>query len=175
MGRNDARPEGTSSGRRIWVSNRQRRVKVDRERVRRVADFVLERLGLDEVELSVVLVSDRRIHQLNRAYLGRDRPTDVLAFSQWDGGRLVPPCLGDVVISVERTAEQAAGRGVPLERELDLLLVHGILHLLGHDHTAGGAEAARMRRRERRLASLIGEQFGPGGEARGAGGKSKTG
>ena len=127
--------------RSVLISNRQRKVVVDCERLRKIADFVLESLGFEEAELSVLLVSDRRIQQLNRQYLGRNRPTDVLAFAQWEGGgkRLHPGWLGDVVISAETAHGQAARQGGGLNRELDLLLVHGILHLLGFDH-AGASD-----------------------------------
>jgi len=74
---------GVTDDRRVLISNRQRKVAVDCRRMREVAHFVLESLGFEEAELSVVLVSDRRMQQLNRQYLARDRPTDVLAFSQW--------------------------------------------------------------------------------------------
>jgi probable rRNA maturation factor len=133
--------------------------------MREVADFVLESLGFQEAELSVVLVSDRRMKQLNRKYLGRDRPTDVLAFAQWEGGgkRLHPACIGDVVISAEMAAGQA---GIDLNQELDLLLVHGILHLVGYEHTRLSKEATAMQRKERQLVRRIQKRFSPEAEVK---------
>ena len=92
------------------------------------------------------------MRRYNRLFLGEERPTDVLAFSQGEGGGPPghPGLLGDVVISVETAARQAARAGHSLEREAALLLIHGILHLLGHDH-ATAAERRRMWALQRRL------------------------
>ena len=152
--------EGASNN-RVWVANRQRSLVVDRERIRDVAVFVLDAVGVRDAELSVVLVSDRGIRKLNRDYLGRNRPTDVLAFSQreGEGGDLHPSFLGDVVISVETASAEADQRGSSLNQELNTLLVHGILHLLGHEHTQGRKEAARMNRKQKALVQRIGRRF----------------
>ncbi len=102
-------------------------------------------------EVSVLIVNDGRIRELNRAYRGVDSPTDVLAFAMNEGrfADLHPELLGDVVISVCRAEAQAAEAGHDLMEELRLLAVHGTLHLLGHeDETSSGR--ARMRRRERK-------------------------
>lgn len=153
--------------RRVLISNRQRKVVVDCGRLRQVADFVLESLGMLEAELSVLLVSDRRMQQLNRQYLGRNRPTDVLAFAQRDGGgeRLHPACLGDVVISAETAEEQAAREGAHVNQELDLLLVHGILHLIGYEHTGVHEEAVAMGKKQRELVRSIRKRFPPDAES----------
>jgi probable rRNA maturation factor len=111
---------------------------VDRERLRRLADFVLAARAVPaELELSIACVDTARITELNEAYLGGHGPTDVLAFpidgpdEVTDG---VPGLLGDVVLCPAVAERQAAQHGrTPIE-EADLLLVHGILHLLGHDH-----------------------------------------
>lgn len=94
---------------------------------------------------------------LNRRYRGIDRPTDVLSFSLAEGKALAAPVrlLGDIVISVPVAARQAKREGHTLEREIERLLVHGILHLAGYDHERGVREALRMQARERRLLSLI--------------------
>lgn len=147
---------------RILLANRQRKVKVDAARLEEVAAFLLECLGQRDTEISIALLSDARIRQLNRSYLGRDRPTDVLSFSQveGEGAALVPRCLGDVVIGAETAARQAEERGISLEEELDLLLAHGILHLLGYEHTRGRAEAATMERKQRQLLEKIRNRHG---------------
>jgi probable rRNA maturation factor len=95
-------------------------------------------------DLSVVLTDDARLHQLNREYLGIDAPTDVLSFpaSETDpetGARYI----GDILISIPRAQTQANAAGHPLESEVQLLVVHGVLHLLGHDH-ANSEEKDRM-------------------------------
>jgi len=100
---------------------------------------------------------------LNRAYRGKDYPTDVLSFPALSGPELrrlrrngvhaggPPVVLGDVVISAPRALAQAGERGHSLEEELTFLLVHGILHLAGYDHEAGADAARAMRRKEREL------------------------
>ena len=109
-------------------------------------------MGCPEAEVGCLLVTDRRIRALNRRYRGEDHPTDVLAFPQGEGGGPPghPGLLGDVVISVETAARQAARAGNSLEREAALLLIHGILHLLGYDH-AEPEEERRMQAREEEL------------------------
>ena len=86
-----------------------------------------------EAELSVTLVDDAEIKRLNREYLGRDRPTDVLAFSL---GSPEEP-LGDVYVGVDQARRQAEVHGVLLSEELVRLAIHGTLHVLGHDHPDG--------------------------------------
>lgn len=95
-------------------------------------------------DLTVLLADDARLHELNRDYLGVDAPTDVLSFpaSETDpetGARY----LGDILLSVPRAEAQARAAGHALEAEVQLLVVHGVLHLLGHDHAAG-RDKARM-------------------------------
>jgi probable rRNA maturation factor len=95
-------------------------------------------------DLTIVLGDDAQVRELNRHYLGHDATTDVLSFPAEEtdpetGARY----LGDVILSVPRAALQAHAAGHPLEAEVQLLVVHGILHLLGHDH-AKPAEKARM-------------------------------
>lgn len=98
----------------------------------------------DDVALSIILTDDEQLRVLNRDYLGIDSPTDVLSFpaSEADpetGARY----LGDILISVPRAAEQAKAAGHDLRSELQLLVIHGVLHLLGHDH-AEAEEKAHM-------------------------------
>ncbi len=103
--------------------------------------------------LSIVLTDDEEIHGLNRDFRGKDKPTDVLSFSQLEGGaEQHSRSLGDVVISLDTTARQAKEYRVTFDRELLRLLIHGILHLFGHDHEGvPKAVAARMRRLEASL------------------------
>lgn len=101
--------------------------------------------------MSLLFTDDREVHGLNLDYRGVDKPTDVLAFALDEAGPTFPHApLGDVVISVERAAAQARARRHPLDAELELLVVHGTLHLLGYDHDE--PEAARvMRNRTRQV------------------------
>jgi probable rRNA maturation factor len=123
------------------------------DRVEADALRLLELLGLDEVELSLVLCDDARIQALNRDYRGKDAPTDVLSFSMREGeeAEADDPVLGDLVISLDTAARQASELGHTLEDELRVLTIHGLLHLLGYDHERGEAEAQEMAARERDL------------------------
>lgn len=145
----------------------QEGVAVDGAGVRRWAERVLEALDLEGAELSVVLCDDAHIHALNARWRGVDAPTDVLAFpmdqplipSEGDGGPL-GALLGDVVISLPTAERQGADRGHGRDRELQVLLVHGVLHLLGHDH-AEPDQAGRMEQASRELLAILGEPGGP--------------
>jgi len=101
----------------------------------------------------VLLTDDAEIHQLNRDYRGVDRPTDVLSFAMDDAPAMpgVPRLLGDVVISCETAARQAKKLGHSIQHEMNRLLIHGVLHLLGHEHEGDAKAARKMRRLERRL------------------------
>jgi probable rRNA maturation factor len=110
--------------------------------------------GRPLAEVSVMLADDNTLWELNRQYRGQDRPTDVLSFSQQEhSGDSAHPLactnlLGDVVISVETAKRQADVHGHPLQAEVELLVVHGVLHLLGYDdETDESAEEMRMRER----------------------------
>jgi probable rRNA maturation factor len=110
----------------------------------RAARLVLDFSGVPQADLTIALVDNERIQGLNRDFLGHDAPTDVLSFPadepDPETGRRY---LGDVVISFTRAAEQASERGHPVQAEMQLLVVHGVLHLLGHDH-ADLTEKERM-------------------------------
>ncbi len=117
---------------------------VPAELLERAALAALRSKSAAEAELTLVLTGEERMQAMNRQFLGQDRPTDVLSFpSDETDPETGIRYLGDVLVSVPRAAEQAAARGHALEAELQLLVVHGVLHLLGHDHTEAG-EKARM-------------------------------
>ncbi len=97
-------------------------------------------------EISVLLTDDGVMQELNSTYRGKDRPTDVLSFSQDD-----PVLLGDIAISVERAEAQSVAYNVTFGTELARLIVHGLLHLLGYDHVNGGRQAAKMKSKEEEL------------------------
>ena len=130
-----------------------------KELLERAARAVLEhqasRKSLDS-ELTIVLTNDARLKELNRDYLGIDAPTDVLSFpaSETDpetGARYI----GDILISIARAQSQATAAGHPLESEVQLLVVHGVLHLLGHDH-AEAQEKARMWQAQAEILAQLG-------------------
>jgi probable rRNA maturation factor len=126
--------------------------KVDTVLLKARAREVLRAVGQPRAELSLSLVDDDEMRGLNHHYRGRDRPTDVLSFSlvEGEGAEFRGGLLGDVVIGIETAARQAASRHRALDAEVARLLVHGVLHLLGHDHERDD-EAERMQREERRV------------------------
>ena len=105
--------------------------------VRVLADAMLRELDLTRVELSILLTNDAEIRQLNRVHRGKDRATDVLSFGVQTRvaprALDIPELLGDIVISLDTAARQAASRRRPLLAEIRWLLAHGILHLVGFD------------------------------------------
>ena len=129
------------------------------ERLRQVAEAVLRCEG-SLGQVTVVVTDDVGIQELNRDFLGIDAPTDVLSFGAQEaaGPFIVAPeagdYLGDVIISYPRAAAQAAEQGHPTGRELDLLVVHGLLHLLGYDHAAEAEQAVMWARQDKILDSL---------------------
>lgn len=131
----------------------------DARALRRAIEAVQAAEGAAGREVSLLLTDDREIHELNHRWRGKDKPTDVLAFA-WDESEGIPGLppeaapLGQVVISVERARQQAQSRRVELDGELELLAVHGALHLLGYDH-AEPEEARRMRNRTRQIRARL--------------------
>ncbi|MEJ5357573.1 MAG: rRNA maturation RNase YbeY [Desulfobacterales bacterium] len=145
-------PPGEPAAVEVLMLNRQRRLRVPLRRLARRTRFFLEALGSPELSVAVVLVSDRRIAQLNRRFLDRRGPTNVIAFPAGPGAQPgAGGVLGDVVVSVETAAREARAAGVALGERLTDLVLHGVLHLHGYDHEAGGPEAQRMARRARAL------------------------
>ncbi len=120
-------------------------ILIESELVERAANATLEHESTpDDSDLTIVLTDDEQLQDLNRDYRDVDAPTDVLSFPASEAdpetGRRY---LGDILISVQRAEEQAAAADHPLEAELQLLVVHGVLHLLGYDH-AEEEEKSRM-------------------------------
>jgi probable rRNA maturation factor len=134
--------------------------------LKKIAEQVLAAEGASaDVELGLLIASGERVRQLNRDYLGRDEPTDVLAFSAGEevGGDLspfVPPPdgvlhLGEVIISYPQAVVQAEEYKHSVKREIAVLIIHGVLHLLGYEHDKPELEL-KMRAREKEALSQIG-------------------
>jgi len=127
-----------------------------------VAERILSASACPDAELSILIVDDAEIRIINRDYLHKDRSTNVISFAmrEGEGGGIQPDLLGDVVISAETAARDAAEAEVPFVSELYFLLLHGILHLLGYDHERGSeADARSMEAREQELFALLKEEF----------------
>lgn len=114
---------------------------------------ILEQLEYLQGELSVLLVDDKEIEDLNRRYLQRKGPTNVIAFPMREGeiANLNPEILGDIVVSIETAKRQACESGIDFEEMLARLLIHGLLHLLGYDHEGPEKEAREMEQKEEEL------------------------
>ena len=138
-------PEPAASGRReIALQNPNRYPEVDLEGLERWLGRVVDAVAPEALRL----VGDRAMRRLNRDFRGRDATTDVLSFPGETGpeGRR----LGDVAISMPAARRQAESAGHPLDRELKILALHGLLHCLGHDHERDDGEMERLERRLRR-------------------------
>ncbi len=115
-------------------------------------------MGYTESELSILIVDDDEMAGINQQYRQVDHTTDVLAFPMLEGefGEVAPEMLGDVVISAQTAEVMSRETGTAFEAVLDLLLVHGILHLTGLDHEAGPAEEKAMKIKTIELLSKLG-------------------
>jgi probable rRNA maturation factor len=142
----------------IAIENRQKKIILDSRRIRRSLKRLMNELGCEDRELSLLLVDDDQIREINRTYLNRDRSTNVISFSMTEGefGTINPRLLGDIVLSAETAARDAAAAGIDQMDEVEFLLIHGLLHLIGYEHenTTPG-ESRRMKTRERELFSLL--------------------
>lgn len=114
-------------------------------------------MGSPDGELSILIVDDSQIKILNREYLKREGPTNVIAFPMREGefSNITPHLLGDVVISVETAQKEAEKTGISMAERFTQLLVHGILHLFGYDHEKSEEEAVEMEKKSEELLELI--------------------
>ena len=116
----------------------------------------LKDLGCNDNELSILITGDEQIHELNRQYLKRDKPTNVLAFPMSSGpDGIETGMLGDIVISVDTAKEEATEMGITLHERAYQLLIHGLLHLLGYDHELSEKDEKKMQKEEKRLFALL--------------------
>lgn len=141
------------------VVNRQRLARIDARRVARIADGTLAEVGRGNSTLTVAFVRDRTMRKLNSKFKGNDRATDVLSFPIGnDLNRAPAPAspnnapkeLGDVVISTDTAQRQAIDCDHSLQREVDELVIHGVLHLCGYDHEIDRGQMNRLELRVRR-------------------------
>jgi probable rRNA maturation factor len=143
----------------IYFHNEVKKSGIDVRRLKSVARVLLREVDEADSALSLSLVGDGRIQELNREHRGKDKPTDVLSFPLYEAGEEshaeTERLLGDVVISLDTARRQAAEYDAPLQNEVYRLLIHGLLHVMGHDHEEPD-ERTVMEAEERRLAAAIG-------------------
>jgi len=138
----------------ISIINQQKKCKIETRRVRRSLKRLLAKLGCETKEICILFVDDEHIREINRSYLKRDRPTNVISFAMTEGsfGNVHPEILGDIVISIETALRDAATSRLDVMDEVEFLLIHGLLHLLGYNHENGSTEdEEKMKVREREL------------------------
>lgn len=133
------------------------RTAVDTEAVAALVDVVLKAEGVENAELGVEFVGERRMRELNREHRDHDEVTDVLSFpleeaGEWSAGDPSPRLLGDIVICARQAERQALGDGLPPAFEFAVLLAHGALHLLGYDHEV---DAGQMALRQAEVLELV--------------------
>ena len=140
----------------IEVVNRQRLARIDATRVARLADATLAAVGKTGSSLTIAFVRDRIIRDLNRRFRESDRATDVLSFPRTNPGDEDFPeagdvdYLGDIVVSTDTALRQANEKGLLFEREVDELVMHGVVHLCGYDHENDHGEMNRLELKLRR-------------------------
>lgn len=127
------------------------------------AEAVEPLLANPRLSASLLFTVDEEVQTLNREWRAKDKPTNVLSFPMLTRGELAdltsdggPELLGDIALAHETCAREAAAKGVPLEAHAAHLIVHGLLHLAGHDHVDGDAEAAAMETLEIKALALMG-------------------
>ncbi|MBN2568268.1 MAG: rRNA maturation RNase YbeY [Deltaproteobacteria bacterium] len=137
----------------VLVKNQQKKIKIDVQKIRKYLSRILEKINCKDKELSLLFVNDEEITEMNRQYLNRDYPTNVIAFPMMEGefGDINPHVLGDIVVSVDTALRDAQSEGFDFDDEVAYLLIHGVLHLIGFDHERSESEAAIMKEKEREL------------------------
>jgi probable rRNA maturation factor len=134
---------------KILIENRQNKQKILMRRIRKSLKQLLIRLNCLQKELSVVFVDDDEIRNINKAYLNRDYPTNVIAFAMMEGEfkDVNPSVLGDIIISSETAHRDALNDDIEFLDEIEFLLIHGLLHLLGYDHENNSVDEAQKMKR----------------------------
>jgi probable rRNA maturation factor len=129
--------------------------KISSRRLKQVALVLLQLAEREDAELSLALIGNTEMQELNARYRHKNYPTDVLSFPSAKKLPVDPPLLGDVIISVDKAAEQAKEQRCTLDQEIVTLLIHGIVHLLGYDHERSAKDARIMTRMEKKLARQL--------------------
>ncbi len=142
----------------ISIKNLQKKVKLDSRQIRRTVRKLMNIMDCCDKEIGLVFVDDLSITEINRRYLGRDYSTNVISFSMLEGefSTINPDILGDVIISVETALRDAVNGEISFAEELDFLIIHGLLHLLGYNHENSNTyENERMTKKEQELFFLL--------------------
>jgi len=142
----------------IIIEDRQKKIRLDRRGVRRIMTRIMKYLNCHDKIINLIFVSNKEMTEINRRYLKRNYPTNVLAFSLATGefGDINPDILGDIVISVDRAYSDACQSGIEFNDELAFLIIHGTLHLLNYDHgNARSKRTQQMKKKEKELFYML--------------------
>jgi probable rRNA maturation factor len=141
----------------VLIDNRQSKFEISLEKIMQEAQVILNALDCPDGELSILVVDDFQIETLNKEYLNRSGPTNVIAFPMQEGEfpNISPHLIGDVVISVETAEKEGGMADISMEKRFTQLLVHGILHLFGYDHEKTEHESLLMEKKSDELLKMI--------------------
>lgn len=124
---------------------------------------VAPELANPRLSVSILFTDDAEVHELNREWRGKDKPTNVLSFPMLERADLLalapdgpPELLGDIALALETCTREAADKGLTLEQHATHLIIHGLLHLAGHDHETSPEDARAMERLEIKALALLG-------------------
>ena len=143
---------------KLQIENSQNKIKIDQRKIRSTILKILKILDCADKEISLSFVDDENIKQLNKQYLGKDKATNVLSFSLQEGeyGDINPQIMGDIIVSVETAQRDAIKENLTVTQELEFLIIHGILHLLGYNHeNTTKKETNKMQQEEKDLFTAI--------------------
>ena len=142
---------------KVLIDNRQKKYTISLTTIQQKARDILNALACLNAELSILIVDEPQIAILNKKYLRRYGPTNVIAFPMRTDqfSNINPELLGDVVISIETAEKEAKRIGISMEERFTQLMVHGILHLLSYDHETSEQEADRMEKKSEEILKLI--------------------
>jgi probable rRNA maturation factor len=133
----------------IEIINRQKKRKINKHRFQVLLERLVDYYRLDDPEVTLAFVNNITIKGLNRRFLNKNAPTDVLSFPVGETGADGRYYLGDIIISVPKALDQALEQKHSLEREMEVLTIHGFLHLLGYEHSKG------LEREEKKIHKLL--------------------
>ncbi|KAF0156520.1 MAG: putative rRNA maturation factor [Syntrophaceae bacterium] len=143
---------------KIQIGNQQKRIKIDKRKIRAKVTKLLGLLDCGNKEISITFVDDETIQGINQQYLSKDRPTNVISFPLQEGefGDMNPEILGDIVISVDTARRDAEKGHFNFDEEILFLIIHGLLHLLGYNHeNTSKGNTLRMAQKEKELFRLL--------------------
>ncbi|MCX5816730.1 MAG: rRNA maturation RNase YbeY [Proteobacteria bacterium] len=143
------------------IKNSQKYLQTDKRLLQKITEDLLTFSGQQGKDLSILFVDNKKIARFNKQFFGKDRPTNVISFSYMEnkeipvGYDLSNEIIGDIIISLEKAKEEAEALSCPFYERVFALIIHGLLHILGHDHINDRNKARRMRYKEKKLLDYV--------------------